>query len=74
MMAPMQATMPIAIHAFFGIEANAPKASAKMIRMPVPLKLFAFFRHEYFNLEKWVLAQWQYPINTLLEPWATQRF
>jgi hypothetical protein len=42
-MATMQATMPIAIHAFFGIEANAPKASAKMISMPVPVEFFAFF-------------------------------
>ena len=40
---PMQATTQIAIQAFFGIEANAPKANAKIIRMPVPLEFVAFF-------------------------------
>ena len=41
------------IQAFFGIDATAPKASAKTIRMPLPMELFAFFlAMSGFNLEK----------------------
>jgi hypothetical protein len=62
---------PTAIHAFFGIDATAPMISAKTIRTPLPLELFAFFlAMSRFNLEKWVLAQWQYPTIASLEPWS----
>ncbi|WP_224789594.1 hypothetical protein [Pseudomonas fluorescens] len=41
------------IQAFFGIDATAPKASAKTIRMPLPMELFAFFlAMSRFSLEK----------------------
>ncbi|MCY1445146.1 hypothetical protein D9M71_616510 [compost metagenome] len=74
-MAPMHATMPTAIQAFFGIEASAPKASAIIIRMPVPLEFFAFFlAMSHFNLERWGLAQWQYPTIKWLEPWGSQSY
>jgi hypothetical protein len=67
----MQVTTPTAIHAFLGIDATAPKANAKIIRMPVPLEFFAFFlAMNFFNLERWVLAQWKYPTIAPLEPWA----
>ncbi|VVP48187.1 hypothetical protein PS838_05209 [Pseudomonas fluorescens] len=49
----MQARTPIVIQAFFGIDATAPKASAKTIRMPLPMELFAFFlAMSRFSLEK----------------------
>jgi hypothetical protein len=71
----MQAITPMAIQAFFGIDATAPKARAKMIRMPLLVDFFAFFlAMSRFNLERWVLAQWQYPIIALREPWAEERY
>jgi hypothetical protein len=65
----------MAIQAFFGMDANAPKANAKTIRMPVPLEFFAFFlAMSRFNLERWVLAHWQYPTIAQLEPWAWEGY
>jgi hypothetical protein len=73
MIMPMPAMTPMEIQAFFGIAATALKASAKIIRMPVPLEFFAFFlAMSHFNLEKWVLAQWQYPTISRPEPWGKQ--
>ncbi|MHC8288049.1 hypothetical protein ACYZUD_14735 [Pseudomonas sp. XS1P51] len=38
------------IQVFFGIEVTAPKASAKIIRMPVPLEFFCLLPcHESFQ-------------------------
>jgi len=41
--------------------------------MPVPLEFLAFFlAMSHFNLERWVMAQWRYPIISRPEPWGKQ--